>query len=490
MTHAPQHAKVYRWWTLAVLSIASLMVVLDATVINIALPRAQLSLGFSTANRQWVITAYALAFGSLLLLGGRLSDLWGRRNALYIGLTGFALASALGGAAHSFSMLVTARAIQGAFGAVLAPAALATLTTTFQDPKERAKAFSIYGAISASGAAIGLLLGGALTQWATWRWCLFINLFFAAIALVGVVIFVVPGKSEQKTRLDVLGTVLGSGGLFFVVYGLSHAVSTSWSDEITWGSLVIGAALLLLFVGWQRRSKYPLLPLRIVMNRTRGGSLIALFITSIGIFGISLFLAYYLQTTLGYSPLRTGVAFLPLVGAIAFSATMASARLLAKVGPRPLVPAGMILAMLGTILFTRLTAHPDYVGHVLPGLIVTGLGLGLIFAPATASATSAIKSGDAGAASAMVNTSQQIGGSMGTSLLNTIAVSATMSALRHSHPHENSATAKIVETQATLHGYSMAFWWCAAFFGVGALVTFILLESGVPELEGELVPLL
>ena len=461
------------------------MVVLDATVINIALPRAQLSLGFSIENRQWVITAYALAFGSLLLLGGRLSDLWGRRNALYVGLAGFAVASAVGGAAQNFSMLVTARAVQGAFGAILAPAALATLTTTFQDPKERAKAFSIYGAISASGAAIGLLLGGALTQWASWRWCLFINLFFAAVAMIGVAIFVIPGKSEQRTKLDVLGTLLGCSGLFFVVYGLSHAVSTSWSDDVTWGSLVIGAALLLLFVGWQRRSKFPLLPLRIVVNRTRGGSLIALFITSIGIFGISLFLAYYLQTTLGYSPLRTGVAFLPLVGAIAFSATT-SARLLAKVGPRPLVPAGMILGMLGTVLFTRLTAHADYVGHVLPGLVVTGLGLGLIFAPATASATAAIKPSDAGAASAMVSTTQQIGGSVGTSLLNTIAVTATMSFF-HRAPKSTSPSVLMLEkTQAILHGYSMAFWWCAIFFGFGAVATFILLESGVPELEPEL----
>src|ERR1019366_2353267 len=332
-----------RWWTLAVLSITQLMVALDATVISIALPRAQRDLHFSSGNRQWLITAYALAFGSLLLVGGRLSDLWGRRVTLYVGLCGFALASALGGDAHSFSVLVTARAMQGVFGALLAPAALAALTTTFEHPKERAKAFAIYGAIGGSGAAIGLLLGGALTQWASWRWCLFINLFFAAIALVGVVLFVIPGKVEQHTRLDLLGTVLASGGLFFVVYGLSHAVSTSWSDEITWGSLALGTGLLLLFIRWQQRSKYPLLPLRLVTNRTRGGSLIALFITSIGIFGISLFLAYYLQTTLGYSPLRTGVAFLPLVGAIAFSATMASARLLAKVGPRPLVPAGMIL---------------------------------------------------------------------------------------------------------------------------------------------------
>jgi len=477
-----------RWWTLAVLSITQLMVALDATVINIALPRAQRDLHFSSGNRQWLITAYALAFGSLLLLGGRLSDLWGRRVTLYIGLGGFALASAFGGTAHSFAVLVTARAVQGVFGAILAPAALAALTTTFENPKERAKAFAIYGAIGGSGAAIGLLLGGALTQWASWRWCLYINLLFAGVALVGVAFFVDSGKGEHRTRLDVLGTVLGSGGLFFVVYGLGHAVTASWSDESTWGSLLIGGVLLAFFVGWQRRSAHPLLPLRLLLNRTRGGSLVALFITSIGIFGISLFLAYYLQGTLGYSPLRTGVAFLPLVGAIAFSASLASARLLAKVGPRPLVPVGMVLGMLGMILFTKLTVRADYLGNVLPGLIVTGLGLGLIFAPATASATASIARRDAGAASALVNTSQQIGGSVGTALLNTIAVTVTTRVLLEKVPVGVATKSWIA--QATLHGYAVAFWWAAGFFGFGAILTFALLESGVPELEGDAVPLL
>ena len=282
------------------------MVALDATVINIALPRAQRELNFSMGNRQWLITAYALAFGSLLLLGGRLSDLFGRRRMLFIGLAGFAVASAIGGSAHSFSLLVVARAVQGVFGAILAPAALAALTTTFDVPKERAKAFAIFGAIGGSGAAIGLLLGGALTQWASWRWCLFINLFFAALALVGVALFVRAAPSTSHTRLDVVGTALSSGGLFFVVYGLGHAVTTSWSHPVTWASLVIGSALLVIFVAWQQRSDHPLLPLRLVLDRTRAGSLVALFITSIGIFGISLFLAYYLQSTLGYSPLRTG----------------------------------------------------------------------------------------------------------------------------------------------------------------------------------------
>jgi EmrB/QacA subfamily drug resistance transporter len=464
------------------------MVALDATVINIALPHAQNDLHFSLANRQWLITAYALSFGSLLLLGGRLSDLWGRRTSLYVGLAGFALASALGGTAHSFSTLVTARAVQGVFGALLAPAALAAVTTTFGDPRERAKAFSIYGAIGASGAAIGLLLGGALTQWASWRWCLFVNVIFAAVAIVGVVLFVTGAKREHHVPLDVLGTLLASAGLFFVVYGFGHAVTSSWSNLFTWGSLFVGVVLLVLFVMWQQCSKHPLLPLRLIINRVRAGSLVALFLTSIGIFGISLFLAYYLQGTLGYSPLKTGVAFLPLVASIALSATIASARLLAVNGPRPLIPTGMLLSMMGMILFTRLAPSAGYFTNVLPGLVVTGLGLGLIFAPAIASATAGIRPSDAGAASALVNTTQQIGGSMGVALLNTIAVTVTARASGGVYATFNEA--KQAAILATLHGYAVAFWWAAAFFGVGALLTFGLLESGVAELDGSVVPLI
>ena len=489
---SPATVDAHRWWALSALSVTALMVALDATVINIALPRAQFDLHVSSANRQWLITAYALAFGSLMLLGGRLSDLWGRRNALYVGLVGFALASASGGFAHSFAVLVTARAVQGVFGALLAPAALAALTTMFDDPRERAKAFSIYGAIAGSGAATGLLLGGFLTQWASWRWCLFINLVFAGLALVGVALFVPGGRREHHTHLDALGAVLGSGGLFFLVYGLGHAVTTSWSDGLTWGSLVIGVALLALFTQWQHRATSPLLPLRLLINRVRGGSLLALFITNIGIFAVSLFLAYYLQSTIGYSPLRTGVAFLPMVVALALSAFVASARLLAMVGPRPLVPTGMLLGMLGMVLFTKLTPSADYLGHVLPGLVVTGLGLGMILAPAFASATAGIERKDAGAASALVNTTQQIGGSVGTALLNTIAVSVTVRAVSAlpAQLGKNTRAGVLAQIDATLHGYTVAFWWAAGFFGVGAVLTFALLESGVPELEGELVPLL
>ncbi|MGH3732543.1 MAG: MFS transporter [Acidimicrobiales bacterium] len=475
------HAR--RWWTLSVLSLAQLIVLLDATVINIALPQAQRDLHFSLGNRQWVVTAYALAFGSLMLLGGRLSDLWGRRTALYVGLAGFAVASAFGGAANSFTMLIVARAVQGAFGALLATASLAALSVTFSEPKERAKAFAIYGIIGGSGAAIGLLLGGALTQWASWRWCLYINLFFAAVALLGVAMFVQSGRSESRARLDVPGTVLGSGGLFLIVYGFSYASMSSWSSVGTWGSIVLGVGVLALFVVSQRRSDHPLLPLRILASRTRAGSLIALLLTSMGIFAVFLLLAYYLEETLGFSPLRTGFAFLPLVLSVSLSAGFASARLLARTGPRPLVPTGMALATMGMVLFTRVTPYSDYGGHVLPGLIVLGLGLGLIFAPAFASATAGVQTRDAGAASAIANTSQQIGGSIGTALLNTIAVTVRLHAISSPRP-----TSQMV-TLATLHGYSVAFWWSAVFFGVGAVVSLLVMQSGAPLSEPAPAPI-
>lgn len=460
------------------------MVAVDATVISIALPWAQRDLGFSAGDRQWLITAYVLAFGSLLLLGGRLSDVWGRRPSLLVGLVGFALASALGGDAHAFDTLVTARALQGLFAALLAPAALATVSDTFVDARERARAFSIFGAVAGSGAVLGLILGGALTQWASWRWCLNFNLIVAAVAAIGVVIWVDATRAERRANLDALGTLLASGGLFFVVNGFSRAVNVGWADGSSWGSLVGGGVLVVAFVAWQRRAPSPLLPLRLLLNRTRGGSQVALFTTSLGVYSLSLFLAYYLQNTLGDSPLRTGVYFLPLVIALGLSASLASARLLAMVGPRPLVPVGLLMGMLGMALFTKLTPGADYLGSVLPGLVLTGLGLGLILAPATASATAGVAARDVGAASALVNTSQQVGASIGTALLNTIAVTVTSRYLRAPHVGNDAS----VLTAATLHGYAVAFWWAAGFFGAGAVVAFGLLESGAARTDAEPVP--
>lgn len=479
MSPSPSTWPARRWAALVTLCLIQLMVVVDVTVVSIALPEAQRDLSFSLGDRQWVITAYALAFGSLLLLGGRLSDVWGRRPTLLVGLWGFVGASALGGDAHAFSTLVAARALQGAFGALLAPAALATLSDSFSDARERARAFTLFGAVTGSGAAVGLILGGALTQWASWRWCLDFNLVVAALAAVGVLAWVPATRAPRRANLDALGTLLSAGGLFLVVYGFSAAVHRGWADESAWGSLVGGGALLVGFVAWQRRAPSPLLPLRLLLSRTRGGSQVALFATSLAVFSLTLFLAYYLENTLHYSPLRTGVYFLPLVGALAVSASVASARLLAMVGPRPLVPVGMLLGMLGMALFTKLTPGPDYAGAVLPGLVLTGLGLGLIIAPATASATSGVDRRDAGAASALVNTAQQVGASIGTALLNTIAVTVTSRYLRAGGPGATDLTA------ATLHGYRVAFWWAAGFFGAGALASAILLESGATRAEPE-----
>lgn len=479
MSPRPSTWPARRWAALATLCLVQLMVVVDVTVVSIALPRAQRALDFSLGDRQWVISAYALAFGSLLLLGGRLSDVWGRRPSLLAGLAGFAGASALGGDAHSFSTLVTARALQGVFAALLAPAALATMSDSFTDARERARAFTLFGAVTGSGAAVGLILGGALTQWATWRWCLDFNLVVAGLGVVGVLAWVDPTRAPRRANLDALGTVLSAGGLFLVVYGFAAAVNHGWADESTWGSLAGGAALLVAFVAWQRRAPSPLLPLRLLFTRTRAGSQVALFATSLGVYSLTLFLAYYLQNTLGYSPLRTGVYFLPLVGALAVSASVASARLLAMVGPRPMVPVGMLLGMLGMALFSKLTPGPDYVGAVLPGLVLTGLGLGLIIAPATASATAGVGPRDVGAASALVNTSQAVGASIGTALLNTIAVTVTSRYLRSAGSGATALTA------GTLHGYRVAFWWAAGFFGAGALASAVLLESGAPHSEAE-----
>ncbi len=466
---------------LVVLGLTQLMVALDATVISIALPRAQVALHFSAGDRQWAVTAYALAFGSLLLIGGRLGDLWGRRTALVVGLVGFALASAVGGFASNFTELVAARAVQGAFSAILAPAALAALTTTFTDRNERARAFTIYGALAGSGAAIGLILGGALTQWASWRWCLLINVVFSLVALVGVVWLIESRPGAKPANLDVTGAVLVSAGLFAIVFGLAHAVTATWASVVTIGSLLAGAVLLVVFLNWQRRSDHPLLPLSVVFARTHGGSMLALFITMMGFFGVSLLLAYYLQNELGYSPLRTGIAFLPMVIALGLSAMLASARILAVSGPRPLIPAGMLLAGLSMVLLTRLPVRGDYFGTVLPGLILLGLGLGLIFAPATASATAGVAPARAGVASAMVNSSQQIGGSVGTALLNTIAVTVSGRAFTHG----TSASPIARAASSALHGYSIAFWWAAGIFFAGSLFTAIVLESGAPELSAD-----
>ena len=480
MTHAserrasPHHDR--RWAILAMLGIAQLMVVLDATIVNIALPSAQEDLGFSNENRQWIVTAYALAFGSLLLLGGRISDLFGRKWTFVVGLLGFAIASAIGGAAQSFGVLVAARALQGAFGALLAPSALSLLTTTFTDPDERGKAFGIFGAIAGGGAAIGLLLGGILTELLSWRWCLYVNLLFAIPAAISAVILLVNEAHPERARIDLPGVITVTAGLFGLVYGFSSAETRGWAEPLTIVSLGLGTGLLVLFVWLERRVAHPLLPLRVVLDRDRGGAYLAIGISGAGMFGVFLFLTYYLQQTLGFSPIQTGLAFLPMSAAIMVTATTATTMLVPRVGPRPLVTVGMALAAVAMAVLAQLDVDSSYAAHVLPALLVMGVGLGLIFAPAMSTATLGVDPSDAGVASAMVNTSQQVGGSIGTAVLSTIFTSAVTSYATSHAPGPG------LTEQAAMHGYTTAFWCSAAVFVVGAVACGLTFRSGVPQL--------
>ena len=464
----------HRWWALGVIGLAQLMVVLDATIVNIALPSAQRDLHFSNDGRQWVITAYALAFGSLLLLGGRLADLVGRRRTFITGLIGFALASAAGGAAENFTMLVVARAAQGMFGAVLAPSALSLLTTTFTDPKERSRAFGVFGAIAGSGGAIGLLLGGILTEHLDWRWTLYVNDVIAVFAVLGALAFVRSRVPTERPGLDLLGTVLVGGGLFCIVFGFSNAETHAWRHWMCWVFLAVGGVLLALFTWWETRAAHPLLPLRVLRDRNRSASYLSVFISGVGMFGVFLFLTYYLQQTLDYTPVKTGLAFLPMVGMLMLAAQLSTNVLLQLLGPKPVVPFGMALAAAGMVWLTALDLHSGYAAHVLPPLLILGFGLGLVMPSAMSLATLGVAARDQGVASATVNTMQQIGGSIGTSLFNTMAAS-TAAGYARDHLGEPDAKA-----QAAVHSYATAYWLAAAFFTVGLIVSALLYRRGRP----------
>jgi EmrB/QacA subfamily drug resistance transporter len=455
-----------RWLVLVVVAVAQLMVVLDGTIVNIALPSAQQALGFSDSDRQWVVTAYALSFGSLLLVGGRLGDMFSRKWVFVAGLTGFAVASAIGGAAGSFTVLVTARAMQGVFGAVLAPSALGTLVSAFGDPRERARAFGVFGSVAAGGSAVGLILGGVLTEYLSWRWCLYINLVFAAIAVAGALACLRGGRPADRPRMDWPGAVLACAGLFALVFGFSRAEGAGWTAPLTLASLAGGVVLLAGFVFAERRVRHPLLPLRVIVDRARGGAYVALGISGIAIFGTFLFLTFYLQVVRGDSPVTTGLLFLPMTACILISSNLSGTSTL---GPRALIAAGMLLGAGGMALLTQVTETSGYVGAVLPGLLVLGLGLGLIFAQTINTATTRLAREDSGVASALVNTMQQVGGSVGTSALSTIALGATAAYLS-GHPTAGPRA-------AATHGYTVAFGVSAGLLGLGFVLAIVLLPS-------------
>lgn len=413
-----------RWKALMVIAIAQLMVVLDASIVNIALPSIQEDLGISDADRQWVVTAYTLAFGGLLLLGGRIADFQGRKRMFIVGLIGFAFASFLGGISHSAEMLYAARALQGVFAALLAPAALSLISVTFTESHERAKAFGVFGAISGGGAAIGLVAGGILTEFFSWHWTLLVNVPIAIIAVALAIPFVKESRATGDTKYDVPGAILATVGLVSLVYGITQAESVGWNGTTTLSFMGLGLLLLAIFLVVESKTSHPLLPLRILANRNRGGAYLASFFVGIGLFAMFLFLTYFFQAVLGFTPLQSGLLFLPFSAGVIVSAGLAS-QLLPRFGPRWVTATGFLLAIIGMVLLTTMSPSTAYVSGILPSLIIISLGMGLIFVPLSAVSLFAIGNHDAGVASAVLNTSQQIGGSIGIAFLNTIAASAT-----------------------------------------------------------------
>ncbi|MYU04524.1 DHA2 family efflux MFS transporter permease subunit [Streptomyces sp. SID8366] len=471
-----------RWKALVFIALAQLMVVLDSTIVNIALPSAQKDLGISDGNRQWVVTAYALAFGGLLLFGGRIADKWGRRRAFLTGLIGFALASALGGLAVSGPMMFGARALQGVFGALLAPAALSLLAVMFTDARERAKAFGIYGAIAGGGGAVGLILGGFLTEYLDWRWTFFVNVPFAIVAALGATLVIrEPEGGRNRAPLDIPGVLLSTLGLVALVYGFTRAESDGWSDTLTVSMFVASAVLLLSFVLVESRVKAPLLPLRVVRDRNRGGIYLSLGLAIIGMFGLFLFLTYYLQIVQGYSPVKTGFAFLPMVAGMITGSTQIGARLMTRVRARFLMGPGFLVAGLGMLLLTQLEIGSSYTTLLLPAMVLLGLGMGTAFMPAMSLATTGVEPRDAGVASAMVNTSQQVGGAIGTALLNTIAASAKTSYLKdHIAGAVTRPQQQLVGLQSMVHGYSTAIAFAVGILAVASLIAFTFVNAGRP----------
>lgn len=433
--------------------VGELMIILDATIVNIAIPEAQRSLGFSDADRQWVVTAYALAFGSLLLIGGRVADLIGRRAAILIGLVGFGLASALGGASVDLRMLIVARALQGVFGALLAPALLAVITTTFTDDRERGKAFGIFGSVAAGGGAAGLLLGGVLTEYFSWRWTLYVNTALAAVGVLAALATLGPQGRERGQRMDLAGTVTIAVSLVGLVYGFDHAYEHGWTDPLTLACLTGGVLLLAAFLVVESRVAHAILPLRVLASRIRGASLLVLFVGSVGLFAESLLLTYYLQENLGFSPIQAGLAFLPqTVGAV--GASLASGVLLRRLPGTVLIPVGMVMTAGGLFLLGRIEAADGYASVVLPGVTLVGAGLGVALAVAINLGIDGVQPEDAAVASATVNAVQQVGGSIGPSLFNTIAGSAFAGYLVS---NASATSDERLRALATVHSYSVSF---------------------------------
>ena len=413
-----------RWFGLVVIACSQLLIVVDATIVNVALPALAEDLELAQADRQWVVTAYSLAFGGLLLLCGRIASYLGLRRSLVLGLLGFAVASGVGGAAQNLETLLAARAAQGAFGALLAPAALALLTTIFVDTHERAKAFAIFGVVAGGGSALGLIAGGMLTEYANWRWTMYVNVPLAVLAVLGAYVFLDEAPKDHPGRLDLVGTVLATGGLVAVVYSFSEAERNGWTETFTLVLFGVGLSLLIMFVVSQKMVRNPLLPLRVLADRTRAGSNLAITLAALSMIGAFFFLTFYLQEVLGFAPVKTGVAFLPVTGGVVVASAVLS-NLMPKVAPRMMMGLGLVGAAVALVLISQMTVDSDYATDLLPALMLMGIAMGAIFVPAFNAATHGVRPADADVAGAVVNATQQIGASLGVALLSTVAANRT-----------------------------------------------------------------
>jgi EmrB/QacA subfamily drug resistance transporter len=485
-----------RWLALAVIAVTVLMVILDATIVNIALPAVSVDLGISAATQQWIVTAYTLTFGGLLLLGGRIADFWGRKRTYLVGAAGFAIASALGGFAPNEALLFAARALQGAFGALLAPASLALITVLFTDTKERAKAFAVYGAIAGGGSAVGLLLGGVLTEYADWRWCFWVNIPVAILAIVAAIPVVPESKAPGDTSYDIPGAVLITLGLASFVYGFTRVAQNAQENaaagitDNAWGEpfallFIIGGALLVVaFVVLELRTRNPLLPMRIVLDRNRGGAYLTSTLVGAGLIGAFFFLSLYFQQVLGYKPVEAGFASLPTTLGV-FVAAGAASGLVPRLGPKPLMVAGGLLAAAGLFLMSLLEVDSGFWQLAFPGEILLGLGLGFTFVPLSNLALIGAGVHDAGAASAMLNATQQVGASIGTALLATLSVGAITNYVTDVATSGGNPQDPAVGLQAQVEGYTTAFTWASVLLVLGALVSAFLIKATKEDLPDE-----
>jgi EmrB/QacA subfamily drug resistance transporter len=477
-----------RWLALAVIAVAQLMIILDASIVNVALPVLQEDLGVSDANLQWVVTAYTLAFGGLLLFGGRIADFMGRKRVFVVALVGFAIASGLGGIAPNEALLYTARALQGAFAALMAPAALSLLTITFTDTKERARAFGVFGAISGGGAAIGLILGGVLTEYASWRWTLGVNVPIALAAAAAAIPLVKESRAEGDRHFDIPGVLLSAIGLVSLVYGFTKAAEegVGWGDPVTITLLAVAVVLLVAFTVWETRAEHPLLPMRVILDRTRGGSYLLFLLVGAGLFAMFLFLTLYFQRTLGYTPLEAGWAFLPFSGGIIVGAGVVS-QLLPRVGPRPLMIVGLALATLGMLSLTRIGVESSYVTEVLPAELLMSFGLAAVFVPAASTALVGVEPRDAGIASAVLNTAQQVGGSLGLAVLTTIFASSVTGWFEDNQARlrTDPAFAATAEAASSVNAYHAAFYTAAGLFALALVIAVALIRAKKEDLPAE-----